>query len=235
MKLGIMQPYFFPYIGYFQLIHATERFVFFDTPQYERRGWMNRNRIINLKEGSTYITVPIIKAPQQTALIDITINNADNWREKILLQLEIYKKRAPYYTQTTDFVQRVLSKAGDSLAELDIISIIESCKYIGLDINWDVFSKMELGIDGKCAPDEWALEICKALNATEYINAPGGESFFDRRKYELAGIDLKFIQPELKPYVQRIGRFEPGLSIIDVMMYNSPEEIMQLIKNYTFF
>lgn len=234
MKLGIMQPYFFPYIGYFQLIHATERFIFFDTPQYERRGWMNRNRIINLKEGSTYITVPIIKAPQQTALLDIKINNAENWREKLLLQLEIYKKRAPYYAQTKDFVQSTLGKAGDSLSELNIISVVESCRYIGLSINWDVFSRMDLKIASKCAPDEWALEISKALHATEYINAPGGQAFFDRAKYESAGIDLKFIKPELKPYVQRIGRFEPALSIIDVMMYNSPEEIINLIKHYTF-
>lgn len=233
MKLGIMQPYFFPYIGYFQLIHATDRYIFFDTPQYERRGWMNRNRIINLNEGSTYITVPVVKALQQTALTDIVINNSSDWKSKILLQLEIYKKRAPYYDKVVDFVRSVLNQARTSLVDLNVASIVGSCQYIGLDINWDVFSKMDLNVPADCAPDEWALEIAKALYAEEYINAPGGASFFDRAKYEDAGINLQFIQPEITPYVQRIGRFEPGLSIIDVMMYNSPEEIREMLTHYT--
>ncbi len=229
-----MQPYFFPYIGHFQLIHATDRYIFFDTPQYERRGWMNRNRIINLNEGSTYITVPVIKAPQQTALTDIVINNDSDWKGKILLQLEIYKKRAPHYDKVVDFVRSVLDKADTSLVDLNVASIVDSCQYIGLDINWDIFSKMDLNVPDDCAPDEWALEITKALQADEYINAPGGASFFDRTKYEAAGIKLQFIQPEITPYVQRIGRFEPGLSIIDVMMYNSPEEIREMLTHYTF-
>lgn len=233
MKLGIMQPYFFPYIGYFQLIYATDRYIFFDTPQYERRGWMNRNRIINLNEGSTYITVPVVKAPQQTTLTDIVINNGSDWKNKILLQLEIYKKRAPHYDKVIDFVRSVLNQAETSLVDLNVASIVDSCQYFGLDINWDVFSKMNLNVPMDCAPDEWALEITKALHAEEYINAPGGASFFDRIHYKNAGINLRFIQPKITPYVQRIGRFEPGLSIIDVMMYNSPEEIREMLTCYT--
>ncbi len=234
MKLGIMQPYFFPYIGYFQLIHATDRYIFFDTPQYERRGWMNRNRIINLNNGSTYITVPVVKAPQQTLLTDIIINNDSDWKSKILLQLEVYKKKAPHYNEVVDFVRSVLDKAETSLVDLNVHSVVDSCRYIGLDIDWDVFSRMDIKISADCAPDEWALEITKAMQATEYINAPGGASFFDRSKYEAAGINLQFIQPEITPYIQRIGRFEPGLSIIDVMMYNSSEEIWEMLGCYTF-
>lgn len=233
-KLGIMQPYFFPYIGYFQLIHATDRYIFFDTPQYERRSWMNRNRIINLNEGSTYITVPVIKAPQQTALTDIVINNNSDWRNKIYRQLEVYKKIAPYYNEVIDFVHSVLDKADTSLAELNVHSVVDTCRYIGLDIDWDIFSQMNLEIPTDCAPDEWALEITKATNADEYINAPGGARFFDRSNYETEGIKLQFIQPEIIPYNQRIGRFEPCLSIIDVMMYNSPEEIFNMLAHYAF-
>ena len=232
MKLGIMQPYFFPYIGHFQLIHATDHYIFFDTPQYERRGWMNRNRIINLREGSTYISVPVVKAPQQTSLLDIKINNKEPWKDKIISQLEVYKKIAPYYSQTTEFVASVLEMAKDSLAELNILSITETCKYLSLDIHWDVFSKMDLNISKTCLPDEWALEITKALHYEEYINAPGGQAFFNPDKYASAGIKLSFIQPDPVEYVQKIGRFEPNLSIVDVLMYNSIDEVRDMLTQY---
>lgn len=233
MKLGIMQPYFFPYIGYFQLIAACDKYIFFDTPQFERRSWMNRNRIINIAEGSTYISVPVVKAPQKTAICDMHINNSTDWREKLLAQLEVYKKRAPYYRETMEIVRSVIARETDSLVEMSVASVIESCKYMGLDLDWDIFSQMELDVPSDCEPDEWALEICRALGADEYVNAPGGEAFFDKSKYQRAGIKLEFLQPELLPYTQRIGRFEPGLSIIDVMMYNSPEKIREMLNAYS--
>lgn len=232
MKAGIMQPYFFPYIGYFQLIHAAEQFIFFDTPQYERKGWMNRNRILNLNGGTTYITVPLQKAPRETPLCQMRINNREKWRERILNQLEIYKKKAPYYQRTVDIVRETLDSAADSLSELNIASILNVCSAVGLDRNWSVFSKMDLEIPDNCEADEWALEITRAIGGDVYINAPGGAAFFDRRKYEKAGIDLKFLQPELQPYVQRMGYFEPGLSIIDVLMFNSAETVCKMLEQY---
>lgn len=233
MKLGIMQPYFFPYLGYFQLIHATDHYVFFDTPQYEKRGWMNRNRIINLKEGATYITVPTVKAPQNTPVNKTQIAYHENWEQKILSQLDIYKKRAPYFQEVKDLVSSVFSKQYDSIAELNVASVVSSCEYMGLPIHYSVFSEMGLDVPAVCEPDEWALNITRAMGYDEYINAPGGEAFFNKEKYSGAQIDLKFIQPELTPYVQKIGRFESGLSIIDVMMYNSPEELTQMLGQYS--
>ena len=97
MKVAIMQPYFFPYIGYFSLIKNTDHFVFFDTPQYIRKGWINRNRIIGGGGKDIYFTVPIVKAPQDTAIRDIKIDTGSNWQEKMRGQLSIYKKRAPFY------------------------------------------------------------------------------------------------------------------------------------------
>lgn len=232
MKLGIMQPYFFPYLGYFQLIHATDRYIFFDTPQYEKRGWMNRNRIINLKEGATYITVPTVKAHQNTPLNQIQIAYHENWEQKILSQLDIYKKRAPYFETVRALVSSVFAKY-DSIAELNIASVVYSCEYLGLAIDYSVFSEMALDVPTDCAPDEWALNITKAMGYDTYINAPGGEAFFDKGKYSKANIELQFIQPQLAPYVQKIGRFESGLSIIDVMMYNDPKEIARMMSQYT--
>lgn len=232
MKLGIMQPYFFPYIGYFQLIQASDRFILFDVPQYERRGWMNRNRIINLKEGSTYISVATVKAPQKTALNKILLAPGDEWKKKILAQLDVYRKLAPNYAATTELVRDVLNGDCRTLAELNAISLRKTCAFLGIERELEVLSEMNMTVPDDCAPDEWALNITKALGYKEYVNAPGGGAFFDADKYRAAGIELKFIQPRLTPYVQRIGRWEPGLSIIDVMMFNSPEEIQAMLTRY---
>lgn len=228
MRVGIMQPYFFPYIGYFALIANTDLFIYFDTPQYIRKGWINRNRILNSNGEVNYITVPIKKASQQTIIRQIQIDDSVNWREKILGQLTAYKKRAPYYKEVIDMVNELFSYKCDSIAELSIESIRIACERIGLELRDDVYSEMDLTIDDVNAPDEWALAISKALGADVYINPPGGISFFDKNKYEMAGIELKFLQADLQPYKQRIGHFEAGLSILDVMMFCKSEEIKQM-------
>lgn len=233
MKLGIMQPYFFPYLGYFQLIDSVDYFVFFDTPQYERRGWMNRNRILNPQGDFTYITVPIVKAPQSTAINKIHVDETQQWRDKILSQLQIYKKRANYYEQVIALIKQVFVMPYENIAELNIHSIISVCEYLNIPFEYDVFSKMNLNIPEICEPDEWALHITEELHYDEYINAPGGQTFFNKNKYTEKNIQLHFIEPELSPYVQKIGHFVPGLSIIDVMMFNSPEKIVQMLKEYT--
>ena len=233
MKLGIMQPYFFPYLGYFQLIHSVDRYILFDTPQYERRSWMNRNRIINLKEDSTYITVGTVKAPQKTPLNQIMLTEDDSWKQKMLGQLEIYRKLAPNYEEVIAFVKEVFAADCKTLVELNQLSLQKTCDFLELDKKMELYSEMFLDVPEDCEPDEWALYITKTLGYETYINAPGGEKFFDRDKYKKAGIELKFIQPQLTPYVQRIGRWEPGLSILDVMMFNARDEIREMLEKYT--
>ncbi|MGV8093841.1 MAG: WbqC family protein [Mangrovibacterium sp.] len=107
------------------------------------------------------------------------------------------------------------------------------CEYLGIDKKITVFSQMNLKIDPVNAPDEWALNICSALgNINEYWNPPGGKNFFDREKYNKANIKLTFHSINLTEYRQKGAVFEPGLSIIDVMMYNGPEEINRMLDNY---
>lgn len=231
--LGIQQPYFFPYIGHFALINYVDHYIFFDTPQYERRSWMNRNRILNPNSDFSYINVPLEKAPQKTAICDMKIDNSQEWREQIFAQLTIYKKKAPYYNKTIEFLKEVLSPDFSTLSELNIHTTKEVCRYIGINTSFDTFSELKLDLEDVNAPDEWALRITEALNYDTYVNALGGMEFFDRSKYTNAGINLKFMKTELKPYVQRIGRFVEGLSIIDVMMFNTVEEIQELLTHYT--
>lgn len=232
MKLGIMQPYFFPYIGYFSLIANTDHFVFFDTAQYETRSWMNRNRIINLNGGFTYITLALKKAPQKTPINGMWLADSNCWAEKLLAQLTIYKKRAPHYDAVIDLIRALGTDGYTMLSELNIRSTARVCDYLEIPLEYEVFSQMHLPIYSVDAPDEWALQITKVMGYDTYINPPGGMEFFNRKKYEDAGITLQFLQAELTPYVQKLGYFEGGLSILDVMMFCSPAEIRNMLNEF---
>ncbi|WP_429218774.1 WbqC family protein [Aeromonas veronii] len=230
MKLAIMQPYFFPYIGYFSLIMQSDEFIIFDTPQFMRKGWIERNRIGKLTGGSVYIKVPLNKADLSTSIKEMSIDNTSDWRGKILSQLEIYKKRAPFYDDVLALVKEVLNTETSSIVHLNKIALEKVCNYLRIDKKFKVFSEMNLEIESPQAPDEWALNICKALDVKYYVNAAGGESFFDKRKYTNNNIQLCFINQPIDKYKQFGHEFEPGLSIIDVMMFNSPEEVIQMLS-----
>lgn len=233
MICGIMQPYFFPYVGYFSLVEYSDKFIFFDTPQYISHGWVNRNRILNQNGKPAYMIVPIKKCPRETPINKIEIVNENGWKEKIYGQITVYKKKAPFYKETEAFLHYVLDEFdGVSLSELNIRTIIESCKKIGIDCKFDVFSKMNLEISPVHEPDEWALNITKALKGDIYVNPPGGQSFFNKSKYDEENMKLQFLESNLRRYVQRIGRFEPGLSILDVMMFCNNKEAKEIIQDY---
>lgn len=232
MKIAIMQPYLFPYIGYFSLIYNTDRFVFFDTPQYIRKGWINRNRIISSSGEPIYFTVPTQKAARETAINQILINNAQQWQEKLYGQLSVYKNKAPYYAKVLELVHDVVDGEKNMISELAIDSVMKTCNYLGIDKPFDVFSKMNLPGVFANAPDEWALSISQKLGCDTYINPPGGKAFFDCDKYKKAGIRLQFLEQKLVPYVQKLGRFVEGLSIIDLMMFCKEDEIREMMGHY---
>ena len=233
MKLAIMQPYFLPYLGYFSLIKHTDEFILLDTVQFIRHGWIERNRILKPSDGWQYIMVPLKKHSRETIIKDIEINNEQQWKEKILAQLQHYKKQAPYFSNVIDILNEIFSKEYATIVDLNLASLKTVCNYLGINTPIGIFSQMNIEIEPANAPDEWALNICKALgNIDEYWNLSGGQSFFDRKKYENAGINLKFHSAILTEYDQKRNVFEPGLSIIDVMMFNSVEEINKMLDNY---
>jgi hypothetical protein len=234
MRLGIMQPYFMPYLGYFSLIKNTDRFILLDTVQYIRHGWIERNRILKPNGEWQYIKVPIIKDEGRDTLIkNVLINNKEDWKNKILAQLQHYKKKAPFYYRTIRLLNDIFIDEYDDIVSLNRASLKKICNHLGFDRDFEVFSGMSLPIEEVNEPDEWALNICKAIgNVDEYWNLSGGESFFDRSKYDRENIQLSFFSAELPPYNQLFGEYEPGLSIIDVLMFNSIEEINLMLDNY---
>ena len=234
MRLAIMQPYFFPYLGYFSLMEATERWIVFDTPQYIRRGWVNRNRVLKRGEGDwKYIAIPIVKSPRTTPINEISIDESKDWRSDILRNLDYYRdSRAPHFRETTDFLNRTLDFGSDRLSVALTHWIRETCAYVGLHRRIDVFSELELRIGPVTHAGEWALRICESLGASGYVNPPGGREIFDAQQFEASGIELRFLNPTLPPYDQRRAEFIPGLSIIDALMWNSRPKVLAMIRDF---
>lgn len=235
MKLAIMQPYFFPYLGYISLIKHTDKFILFDNVQFIRHGWIERNRILKQNGGWQYIQIPLRKHSRETLIKDILINNEHNYGAKILAQLAHYKRKAPYYNKTIELLSTIFYNTYSDIVSLDFNILLKVCEFLDINADIEVFSAMELEIEKVNAPDEWALNICKAIgNVSEYWNPPGGITFFNRTKYQKENIEIKFHSIKLTEYDQKQSGFEDGLSIIDVMMYNSVDAINEMLDNYEF-
>ncbi|WGK81284.1 WbqC family protein [Vibrio aestuarianus] len=227
-----MQPYFFPYIGYFQLIHEADVFVLFDDVKYIHRGWINRNRVLKQKAGWHYIGVPLEKHSSHSLIRDINIHSEMEWKRKIILQLAHYKKIAPYYYKTIKFIETTLeSFRGNSMVELNYHIIVSIMGYLEIKTELLISSKCEFDYTDVAGPGDWALSITKQLSGTQYINPIAGRNLFNSEKYYNSGVDLKFISEECSGYDQKRD-FEPSLSIIDVLMFNDKEKIVQLITEY---
>ena len=233
MKIAIMQPYFFPYLGYFSLIKHTEQFILFDTVQYIRHGWIDRNRILKQDNSWLYIQVPSLNKGRDTLIKDLKINNVELWQKKILSQLIIYKKTAPHYFKVIQLIALIFEQNFDTIVAFNKFSLEKICDYLRINHKIEIFSKMNMEIETANAPDEWALNICEKIEGVdEYWNPTGGLTFFDKSKYDKQGIKLFFQNVILQEYDQKRTLFEPGLSIIDVLMFNSPEEINVMLDNY---
>jgi WbqC-like protein len=225
MVLGIMQPYFFPYLGYFDLINRCDKWIVFDTPQYIRHGWINRNRILHPQKGWQYIIVPVKKHRRDTPINQIEIAPPASWRPRILSQLMHYKKTAPFFAETFQLVETCCTTETTSLAMLNIRILGLVTAHLGIQWRHEVFSRMQLDLDAVNAPGDWALGVCMALRAQEYINPPGGKELFDRLQFAAHGIKLTIQTPFEFTYTCPGYTFEPNLSVIDALMWNSPKTI----------
>lgn len=233
MNVAIMQPYFAPYLGYISLIKHTDEFILFDTVQFIRHGWIERNRILKQNEGWLYIQVPLEKHSRETFIKDIKINNESDWKKKILSQLITYKKVAPNYYKVINLLNEVFEKEYTSIVQLNKALLEKICLYLGFPKALPVFSEMKFEIDDAKMPDEWALNICKKLgDDITYINPIGGLDFFDKQKYIDNAIQIYFQKMRLEPYNQKRNVFEAGLSVIDVMMFKSVEEINVMLDDF---
>jgi len=235
MKIAIMQPYFFPYIGYWQLIHASDIFVLFDDVQYIRKGWISRNRILKPGEGWQYIHFPVNKHSKQDLIRSIYIHQNKDWKSLILKQLEHYKKRAPYFIETHNLVDDILTGINENnlnVTKLNfhIINII--CKRIGLKRKITISSEQCFDYSRVNDAGEWALRISEQMKADTYINPISGKNLFNKNKFKQSNIKLSFLIPDTITYNQ-YRNFEPSLSILDMMMFSGIEGVKENIKKYS--
>ena len=225
MKLAIMQPYFFPYIGYYQLVNVVDKFVFLDDVNYIRRGWVNRNRVLIFGE-EKYITVPVLYAEVNAKIHDIKISNDLDWRRKILQQLAHSYKKAPYYKQSLNLIERVIYSSDESLSDVAKSSIESVFNYLGL--HQDFQSSSAVGVTANKGQAR-IIDICKKERAEVYINAPGGRGLYHPLAFSENAIELRFLNVDVSDYPQFSDNFYPGLSMMDVMMFNSPNAIRQML------
>lgn len=232
MKLAIMQPYFLPYLGYYSLIKYSDLWIFNDEVQMIKKGWIERNRILKQYGGWQYIRVPLAKHHHDTLIKDIRIRTEEYWGKKILAQLGHFRKKAPYYHKVNAFLEDAFEQNLDTITDLNAHLLKKTCEYIGLDFEFEILSKMNLEIGEVHEPDDWSLNICKSLGADHYVNSILGKQFYNTQKYDKANIKIDFLNWLPTPYVQNNGEWIEGLSIVNAMMFNAPEEINLMLDNY---
>lgn len=230
MKLGIMQPYFLPYVGYWQLINHVDKYVIYDDVNFKKRGWINRNRIL-LNKKINYINVPMLGASQFKLINEIGVDNDVRLLNRNIRLIESAYKKAPQYNEVLPIIESIFRCGKENLAEYLIDSIHIICSY--LDIGTEIVISSKLEKDNNKKAQEKILEICELLGATEYYNAIGGQELYDHNDFRNKGMKLKFLKSLNIAYRQFDCEFHGDLSILDVMMFNSKEKIKKFLNEFT--
>jgi hypothetical protein len=229
-RVGIMQPYFFPYFEQFRLIAVCDIWVVFDTPQYTRKSWINRNRILNRDKGWSYVTVPVkhtgLGTPINNALIDV----GQDWREQVMNKLKVYQHEAPFYPRVRELVGDTLAQVHETIGSLNIAVLRAVCAYLGIGTPFLVASELEIDLPRACDPGEWALHISKSLGADEYRNPAGGRFLFDEALYSSNGITLSYHEHNPRTYHTGGFEFVDNLSVLDWMMWNDREVLRSWLR-----
>jgi WbqC-like protein len=229
MKLAIMQPYLFPYLGYFQLIHAADKFVFYDDVNFIKNGWINRNRLL-LNGSPHYFTVPLSGASPFTAIDEIEFEPGERWKRKVRTTFEQAYTGAKHRDDGLRLLDSVLALSTTSIADLARGSVLLVMEHVGLQRDV-VNTSRGYGNDALKGQDR-ILDICRREAATTYINLPGGRGLYDAGVFRTAGVDLRFVESQFPPYSQGAGAFVPGLSILDAVMHCPPAEIRGMLERY---
>ncbi len=232
MKVAIMQPYLFPYIGYWQLINAVDKFVLLDDVNYIVRGYINRNSILLNGEPFRF-SIPIKKASQNRLIKDTELNFSNNDRERFLRTLETAYKRADYFEVVMPLIRRIVDNQKINLTEYIEDSIKEILSYVG--VSKDILISSQLEKNTSLTGQERIIEICRQLEADTYINPCGGRKLYDRDRFKKDNINLLFIDSQTdKISYKQCGKsdFIPNLSVIDILMNVSPKQIQEFLKLY---
>lgn len=228
MRLAIMQPYFMPYIGYWQLLSAVDSFVVYDNIQYTKKGWINRNRFL-LNGRDELFSIPLKKDSEYLDVVQRAVA-VDFNRGKLLNQFEASYRKAPFFEAVFPLVTSIIKAESRNLFEFLHHSIRLTAAF--LDVTTPVVISSTIAIDHSLRGQDKVIALCKAMKADHYINAIGGQALYTRPSFEAQGITLSFIKTRPVAYAQFGAAFVPNLSIIDVMMFNSKEVIREMLGEY---
>ncbi len=229
-KIAIMQPYIFPYLGYFQLVNAVDTFVFYDDVNFIKRGWINRNKIlVNGKE--KLVSFPCIQASQNKLIKEVGVNLEDKAYTNFLQTIEQAYKKAPNFTVVFELITNIFKQQHANIASLAAASCINISTYLGLGTQFMVSSENFSSSKGMQKQNR-LIHITNETNSSTYINTIGGRELYSKEDFRNEGIDLFFLQPKLPQYKQLSCKFIPGLSIIDVLMMNSKDEVKEMLNKY---
>ncbi len=232
MKLAIMQPYFFPYLGYWQLLHAADCFVLFDDVQYIRRGWINRNRILKPDSGWQYFGFPVRKHAKTDLIKEVFLHPDIDWKSKISGQIAHYKLKTRHFTEVNSLVTEILSDIGAVNVTMANHAILKSLsRLLSLDCEIIISSDQNYDYQNVNGPGEWALRISEQMKASEYINPISGAGLFSQEQFEASNIKLSFLEMNEIEYQQSTA-FEPALSLLDLMMFQGVEGTKSFLDQY---
>jgi hypothetical protein len=225
MRAAIMQPYFLPYIGYFQLISQVDRFVIYDDIQFTKKGWINRNRFLRNGEPVLF-TLPLRNASDYLDVRDREISEAYD-APKIVAQIANAYRKAPQFDRAIPLIEEVFGHAETNLFGFVKHSLDRVCAY--LDLKAPVIISSSLGDTTALKGQDRVLAICKALEATEYVNPIGGLELYQASAFRAKGITLRFMRRTDLNYAQFSHPFVPDLSILDIVMFNTVADARALI------
>lgn len=217
-----MQPYFLPYIGYIQLMAASDIFIIYDDVNYINRGWINRNQI--LVNGNAHkFAVPLVQASQNKKINEISRRVDPKWQQKLLRTLEMAYKKAPEFERIMPWVTNIISFENENLASYVTHSLHKIVEILALEVKLLSTSGRYDNQERKAG--DRLIDICRQESATTYINPSGGQSLYTKQQFAQSGINLQFLVPKLIPYPQGANKFVPWLSILDALMFLPTEEI----------
>ncbi|MBV8211465.1 MAG: WbqC family protein [Burkholderiaceae bacterium] len=228
MKLAIMQPYLLPYIGYFQLIGAVDRFVVYDNIKYTKKGWINRNRMLVNGEASAF-TVSLRHDSDSLDICDRRVA-ADFDRVRLLNQVRGAYRKAPHFDKTYALLELVFGFESDNLFDFLHHGLTWTCRH--LSIATPIVASSQVPVDHRQRGERRVIAICLGLGATNYINPNGGIELYSAPAFAEHGISLSFLRSRPLQYAQFGRPFVPSLSILDVMMFNPVATIRQWLATH---
>lgn len=232
MRVAIMQPYFLPYIGYFQLIASADLFIVYDNIKYTKKGWINRNRMTQ-NGRDVLFSLPLKRDSDSLSVCDREIA-AEFDSDKLLRQFSSAYRGAPYVNQTLPLIEEIIKHADKNLFQFVHHSIVRVCSHLG--IKTPIKKSSEIHINHELKNQDKVLALCSEVGATTYINSIGGIELYSAAAFHSNNIDLRFIRSRPFEYPQLGSGFVPWLSIVDVLMLNPLERIRQAIyDNYDLF